>query len=138
MVVANQLVPEHPAFSTSQVILWWELRRLPYNGLLLIIGVLSIIGMERIISPVLPLGVDAVEPMLLVPGIALYGFMANLCYTMGWVLELWNRKRDSFAARERGLRMFRTGMFFSCVLTTLPFWFACAWRLSRLIVSHIN
>ena len=74
--------------TTGQVIRWWELRRLFYNAVLFVIGVSSIMGMEWLMTKVIPLGEDAIEPMFLVLG-------------------------------------FRGGLVFSCILTTLPFWFAC-------------
>jgi hypothetical protein len=111
--------------TTGQVIRWWELRRLFYNAVLFIIGVSSIVGMEWLMTKVIPLGADAIEPMVLVLGIAVYGLMANLCYTLGWVIELRVRKNNSGAARAFGRRMFRGGLAFSCILTTLPFWLAC-------------
>lgn len=111
-----------------------EIRRLPYNGLLLLIGVLSISGMELIASPGLETGQDAVLAL----SVAVYGVTANICYSLGWILELWGRKHDKVAARRRGGWMFRTGLLFSCALTSLPFWFACAWRLSRLLVVRFH
>lgn len=111
--------------TTGQVIRWWELRRLLYNALLLVVGIAAIAGMEWLMSRAIPLGEDAVEPMILVLGVLAYALLANLCYTLGWVVELRNRKTDPVAARQRGQWMFRAGLLFSCALTSLPFWFAC-------------
>ena len=111
--------------TTLQVIRWWELRRLLYNAVLFVIGVSAIMGMEWLMTKVIPLGADAVEPMVLVLGTVLYGLTANLCYTLGWVIELRGRRKNPEAARLLGRRMFRAGLVFSCILTTLPFWLAC-------------
>jgi hypothetical protein len=111
----------------GQVILWWELRRLAYNAVLLLVGLATIAGYEWLMSKLIPLGEDAIEPMGLVVLVVLYGAMANLCYTLGWVIELWGRKADPVTARQRGQWMFRAGLLFSCVLTSLPFWFACVY-----------
>ena len=105
----------------GQVIRWWELRRLAYNAVLLVVGLATITGYEWLMTKLIPLGEDAIEPMGLVLLVVLYGAMANLCYTLGWVVELWGRKADPVAARERGERMFRVGLLFSSVLTSLPF-----------------
>ena len=113
--------------TTSQVIRWWELRRLLYNLVLLVVGVAAIAGMEWLMGRVIPLGEDAIEPLTLVLGVVVYGIMANLCYTLGWVIELRRRRADPVAARQRGQWMFRAGTLFSCVLTSLPFWFACVY-----------
>ena len=81
--------------TTSQVIRWWELRRLLYNAVLLSVGMAAIAGMEWLMGRVIPLGEDAIEPMALVLGVVAYGIMANLCYTFGWVVELWSRRTDA-------------------------------------------
>ena len=115
-----------------QVIRWWELRRLLYNAILLVIGIAAISGMEFLMDKVIPSGEDAVEPMALFLGVALYGFTANVCYTLGWIVELWGKKTSPASARLRGQWMFRVGLLFSCVLTSLPFWFGCLfWILRR-------
>jgi hypothetical protein len=110
--------------SVGQIIRWWELRRLLYNAVLLAVGLAAIASMEWLMGRAVPVGEDAVEPMALVLGVLVYGFMANLCYTLGWVIELWGRKTDPVSARRRGVWMFRVGLLFSSVLTSLPFWFA--------------
>jgi hypothetical protein len=120
----------------GQVIRWWELRRLVYNAVLLVVGVAAIAGMEWLMTKVIPLGEDAIEPMLLFVGVVVYGVMANLCYTLGWIIELWSRKTDPVAARRRGQWMFRAGLLFSCVLTSLPFWFACVYWIAHRGRAH--
>lgn len=117
--------------TTSQVIRWWELRRLLYNAVLLSVGVAAIASMEWLMGRVISQGEDAIEPMVLILGVVVYGIMANLCYTLGWVIELRRRRTDPVAARQRGQWMFRAGMLFSCVLTSLPFWFACVFWIAH-------
>jgi hypothetical protein len=125
-----------PLMTTGQVIRWWELRRLLYNAILLVVGVSAIAGMEWLMTKVIPLGEDAVEPMILVLGVLVYGFIANLCYTLGWVVELWGRKVDPSSARRRGQWMFRAGLLFSCVVTSLPFWLACLYWFTHRSSTH--
>jgi hypothetical protein len=122
--------------STAQVIRWWELRRLAYDAVLLLVGLATIAGYEWLMSKLIPLGEDAIEPMGLVVLVAVYAAMANLCYTLGWVVELRSRKTDPVAARQRGQWMFRAGLLFSCVLTSLPFWFACVCWIGYRIRVH--
>jgi hypothetical protein len=49
---------------------------------LLVIGVLAIAGMEWLMTKVMLLGEDVIEPMLLFVGVVLYGVMANLGKTL--------------------------------------------------------
>ena len=114
--------------TAGKVILWWELRRILFNAILFVIGLAAVIGGLSLIDVVDP-NRDVGTPLL---GIVLYGFLANLFYTLGWIVELAGRQTDPASARLRGQRMFRAGMLFSCVLTTLPFWFGFGiWALNR-------
>ena len=58
-------------------ILWWELRRLPFNGLLLAAGVFSFGVIELIGSRLVKPGDDVVEQMALIAGGAVYVIAAN-------------------------------------------------------------
>jgi len=72
---------------------------------------------------VIPLGEDAIEPMALVLGVAVYGIMANLCYTLVG-LELRRRRTDLWPLDSEAMDVPGWHVV-SCVLTSLPFWFAC-------------
>jgi hypothetical protein len=115
-----------------EIIRWWEIRRIPYNVLLFIIGIAAIFAMEGLMGRVIPLGEDAVEPFALALGSIAFGIIVNLCYTFGWVIELRRTRIDSVSARRRGERMFLTGLWFSCLLASAPFWFGFIfWFTSR-------
>jgi hypothetical protein len=110
--------------TTWGAILWWELRRIPFNLALLVIGVVSVLLMEVIAERVIPVGEDAVEPMLLMAGIGAYAVAANVFYTLGWVVELMVRRHDRVVARKSAREIFKIGFIGSCVLTTAPIWLA--------------
>jgi hypothetical protein len=105
------------------VIRWWELRRLLYNGILFPIGIASIIGMMLLMEKAGPVGEDALESFVPALGAVLYGIMANMCYTLGWIVELVGRRSDEARARLRAKKLFLMGLWLSCLLTSAPFWF---------------
>jgi hypothetical protein len=120
------------AMSVGQVIFWWEIRRILFNLALLVIGVASIAGMEVMMDQVIPVGEDAIEPLALIFGVLAYAVMANVGYTLGWIVELLMRQKDPLKAREQARRFFKLGFAGSCLLTTLPFWLGCLqWLVSR-------
>ena len=119
-----------------QIIRWWEIRRLPYNAALFIVGIASILGMNLLMEKVLPPGDDAVEPIGLLFGIIAYALMANLCYTSGWVLELGVRKAGEAQARSLARKLFVLGFSASCFLTTAPFWYGLIYWLVQRKSQH--
>ncbi len=113
-----------------QIIGWWEFRRLPYNAILFVIGIVSIYAMEFLMQPAIPPGDDVVEPFALILGVIAYGIVANLCYTLGWIVELVGRRTDEIHARAFAEQNFKIGLLFSSLLTTAPFWFGLVFRLA--------
>jgi hypothetical protein len=102
-----------------------------YNAILFAIGFASIFAMEFLMEKVIPVGEDAIEPFALALGVVFYGIMANLCYTLGWVVEMAGRRKDETQARERAKLHFWGGLWLSCLLTTAPFWFGLVFWLTH-------
>lgn len=101
-------------------ILWWEVRRIPFNFLVGLTGLIGIALVFWIGDSLVPAGVDAIEPMLLFFGVPVYAVAANLCYTLGWASEVREWGDSAEAAHRREIR-FRLGLAFSIGVTALPF-----------------
>jgi hypothetical protein len=111
---------------------WWESRRLLYNQVvggtgLFTLAVLSVIGPEG--GPPLAMMVQAA---------AVYGMLANVCYTSGWVLEMlahwaWGRR-----APRVGPLLFREGLIFSVGLTLLPVLLAILFQVGGLVMAIVR
>lgn len=86
-------------------IAWWEIRRVPFNLLVLVAGVLS----EVIL-----------EPFGLVFWIIAYAVSANICYSLGWITELLWSWGDTARAEALRPKIFRWGLIFSVAVTLLP------------------
>ena len=102
--------------SPAAVIGWWERRRVRFN---LVVGMAGVVTLTAInLLNVLPPGSRG---LVFFPApILAYAFLANLFYTSGWALELafnawW---RDDPPAV--GPVLFRQGLLFSVGLTLLP------------------
>jgi len=108
--------------SKWQIILWWETRRVLYNLVLLVIGLLSVAGMLLLVDMVARPGDDDFTPLL---GIILFAFMANFCYTLGWIIEVLSPELRASGGRAWASRMFKRGLLFSALLTTAPLLWAC-------------
>lgn len=107
------------------VVGWWESRRFFYNIVVgctgmascLLIAIWVLVSETTVGEPIgLPDG-----PLLGIFGVIMYGILANICYTAGWLSELIVR---SVSTSERSaayaLKTFRLGVQFSVLLTVLP------------------
>jgi len=114
-----------PLNSASEVIRWWESRRFFFNCVVGCTGIITCILMiicaftaESFVGEAIGMS-DG--PLLGLFGILLYGIMANVFYTGGWVAEL--AARTSLTAERSaafGLKAFRAGVAFSIFLTFCP------------------
>ncbi len=110
--------------TSLQIILWWEARRLFFNIVVGVAGVMTIVVMlfsaaiaEKLFNE--PIGWPD-PPLFAIFGVVLYAIAANVCYTGGWLAELmsheiWGEKAKGFAEIS-----FSLGIVFSFLLTLIP------------------
>jgi len=94
-----------------QIIIWWEIRRILYNIIILIAGILSIIiillAMILVDYPSrvqIKEGEDFIEPF----AIPMFLILSNIFYTLGWLIELFIKRSLNF-----GPKMFKIILFFT-------------------------
>jgi hypothetical protein len=101
-------------------IVWWEIRRIPFNLVLLATGLLTIFIILTVAKSLSgQAGNEYPTPYILVP-IVLYGFAANIFYTLGWITELLWSAGDTARTAPLRRRVFRLGLIGSTALTLLP------------------
>jgi len=98
---------------------WWESRRLVYNKVVGATGLVSLTGIY-ILFLLGPASMGQFTPYAMLVGAAMYGVAANVCYSIGWLLELAARKLWGRRAPDIGPLLFRQGLIFSVGLTLLP------------------
>ena len=107
-----------------KTIAWWEARRIPYN---LLVGATGLVSSAMcLITGILcenflgdPIGIPD-PPVFALLVVAVYGIMANLCYTGGWVAELLVQKIWPAKGNDFGRISFFLGLGFSILLTVTP------------------
>jgi hypothetical protein len=111
------------AVTVWQIVVWWELRRIPYNLLVGATGLGTVISMvitamicDRLIG--VPIGMPD-PPVIAVLGILAYGIMANVCFTAGWIFELLLARAGMLPPRF-AQTAFCVGLLGSILLTLLP------------------
>lgn len=102
----------------AEVIGWWEARRGGYNVAVGTAGLFTLAAVHLI--ALLPPGSVSIpwQPTVLIP--LIYGVLANICYTGGWMAELWIRKTLGRGMEPVGPTLFRYGFAFSIGLTLFP------------------
>jgi hypothetical protein len=103
--------PLYHAHTASEVVMWWESRRALYNAAVGAAGTLSLIALALV-------GHMPAEMMLY--GTMAYGFMANVGYTLGPLLDVILRRALGDRADVIGPLLFRYGFIFSIGLTLIP------------------
>ena len=96
-----------------QVIVWWDLRRILYNIIVLIAGILSLIIMITAASGRVHLepGEDFFEPIV----IPIFAVLCNMGYTLGWLTEVFIKRSATY-----GPKMFKRGLYFTLFWIFLP------------------
>jgi hypothetical protein len=113
---------------TEETVVWWELRRIPFNLIVGAVGLASVIVMELFGSTFIKPGEDFAEPIALLLGTILFGLIANVGYTLCWMMEGEipfdePEKRQVFRTKN-----FKLALKWSCAYATLPVWFCLlAW-----------
>jgi len=108
-----------------EIIQWWEGQRFRFNVIVGTVGVTSWILLMIAGSAALKPGEDFEEPIAMLFGPFVYAFLANLCYTLGWILD------TIFYRGSPRTRLYKSGLIFSAVLTALPgVWAVVAWLIT--------
>jgi hypothetical protein len=109
----------------SEILRWWESRRLYYNLYVGLVGIITWLLVLVAGSAAVRPGVDFEEPIAMIFGPFLYGLMANLCYSLGWGYDL------LFFRGKARVCLFKIGLYFSLILTALPgLWAVIAWSVT--------
>ena len=117
--------PSQP--SAWRVVLWWEARRIPFNVIVGLYGLVCLVAFFWAIttSGHLQAGEDAVEPLALLA--APIGI--NLLYTLGWLVEVPSRLVASNLTPQFGPSLLKLGLGLGVLLMTLPAAFWVGYRL---------
>ncbi len=114
---------------------WWESRRLFFNKAVGAAGLVTLAGVSlfSFLPPRTSGGVD----LGILAAAAVYGILANGCYTLGWVAEMVARMVWGRRAPDLGPLLFRQGLIFSVGLTLLPVLLAAMVWVVRVVLSIV-
>lgn len=113
------LYPTPARRRVGSILGWWEKRRLPYNLIVGTAGALAT-GTFLLFAWLPPLSFGGVITAEILIPITIFGVMANVCYTLGSVLEILALKIWGRDVLPIGPALFRMGLTFSVGLALLP------------------
>ncbi len=122
--------PEGPR-SPGRVVAWWEARRVAFNVVIGVYGLicLGIFFWAIVTSGQLQPGDDAVEPIALTAA----PFGINILYTLGWLVEVPARMVAPGLSPHFGPLLMKSGLGLGLLLITLPAAFWLGYRLLQLV-----
>ena len=115
---------------------WWESRRLAFNKAVGASGLVTLAGVS-LLCALPPFGSLIPLPGMLVAA-AVYGLLANVCYSLGWLTELLARAAWGRSAPDMGPLLFRQGMIFSVGLTLFPLLLAGLLWMARIVAWTVS
>ncbi len=118
------------AATRREIIRWCEGRRLCFNSYVGLVGLasmfLALVAGGAAVKP----GEDFEEPLMYIFGPGIYMALANLLYTLGWIVDV-----AAYRGRPRE-GLFKRGFIFSLVLTALPGIWAVVALLITIYTGH--
>ena len=110
--------PPPSPISWANVILWWEIRRIPYNIFVGLYGILCLFIFLWAMTTSGPSddGEDFFEPFALFVA----PFVVNLCYTLGWLVEVAARTLLPSLSPRFGPSLMKVGIGFSVFVISIP------------------
>ena len=109
-------------YSRRDLVKWWEARRVRFNLWVGSVGVVTWLLVLLVGSMAVRPGVDFEEPIMMIVGPIIYGVIANLCFSLGWIVDT-----TLYVGRPRAA-LYKAGLIFSLILTALPgIWAVVAW-----------
>jgi hypothetical protein len=123
--------PPREPVTALRLIGWWELRRIPFNIIIGVFGIicLAIFFVSIDTSGTLQPGEDAVEP----PALFIAPFAANICYTAGWLVDAPLRVVRPAIRPQFSPWLFRFGLGFSLFIISIPAVFWGGYRVLQLM-----
>jgi hypothetical protein len=121
---------EFVSATRTDIIGWWESGRLRFNVYVGAVGIATWLLVFIAGSAAVRPGVDFEEPIAMIFGPFIYGFLANVFYTLGWIFDL------AFYQGKPRVCLYKSGVIFSVVLTALPgIWAVIGW-LYTIVSGH--
>jgi hypothetical protein len=116
---------ESSVSTRGDIIRWWEARRYYFNGFVLAVGFVSWLLVMIAGSAAVKPGEDFEEPIGMLFGPVIFVVMANVCYTLGWVVDT-----IFYNGRPR-TRLYKSGLILAVVLAAFPgVWAVIAWLIT--------
>jgi hypothetical protein len=131
--ITEFLYPTPAKRTVGGIVKWWEKRRLAYNVAVGSAGVLSLATTFALLA--LPPNGQLVSSFEWLPGVVVFGVMANVCYLFGPTIEVLVHKIWGRQLLPTGPALYRVGLTFSVGLALFPALISMFLWVARIVVS---
>lgn len=100
-----------------KVVLWWEFRRILYNFILIISGIIALTILGLIVQD---LTSSFSPPIFFFMATGVFILVANVFYTLGWIFQLITRKSSNVFIKKITPRLLIYGIAFSFFIQLIP------------------
>ncbi len=119
--IVEYLFPAPARRSAAGIAAWWEARRLGYNVIVGLVGLVSF-GWTHLMLALPPTRAGAEIP---VAGVIVFGVLANVFYTTGPIVEYAVERLSRGRVLPLGPMLYRMGLTFSVGLALMPAAVSC-------------
>lgn len=131
--ITEFLYPTPAKRTVGGIVKWWETRRLAYNVAVGSAGLVSLATSFVLLA--LPPNGQFLPPLALLPGVAVFGIMANICYCFGPTAEVLVEKIWGRQLLPTGPALYRAGLTFSVGLALFPALMSTFFWVARVVFS---
>ena len=131
--ITEFLYPTPAKRTVGGIVKWWEKRRLAYNVAVGSAGLVSL-ATSFVLLALPPNGV-LITSLEWLPGVAVFGVMANICYFFGPTVEVLVEKTWGRQVLPTGPALYRAGLTFSVGLALFPALISTFFWVARVVFS---
>ena len=114
--------------SWIKIIFWWEIRRILYNFLLILFGILSLTVLSFLIRDIWSF---ISPPIFFFIWIGVFLLIANIFYTSGWIFQIITLKSSNKFISRIKPKIFIYGILFSFIIELIPVFIASGYFLVK-------
>jgi hypothetical protein len=118
--VISKILARNSKEGIFNIIIWWEIRRILYNIIMLVVGIPAMILLLIVMEKYNPSALEPPDDFVPLLSIIATGILANIFYTFGWVSEILKTLLIKDRWPNYGPNVWLCGLCFSIFICIVP------------------